>query len=227
MKIFCVGMNYAQHNRELGTLVPDLDATSNKAGASDVASVLPGTADAPTLFLKPDTALSRPDWPFFIPDWSQEVEYETELVVRINHLGKSIPERFAHRYYDEVTLGIDFTARDVQRQLAAKGQPWELAKGFDGAAYCGQTWLKLADLGRPAQDLHFSMQLNGETRQEGWTGHMLHTIDQIIAYASRFYLLKTGDLIFTGTPAGVGRVKEGDLITAQLEGQQVLEVRCK
>jgi 2-keto-4-pentenoate hydratase/2-oxohepta-3-ene-1,7-dioic acid hydratase in catechol pathway len=163
-----------------------------------------------------------------VPDWSKQIEYETELVVRINRLGKSIPERFAHRYYDEITLGIDFTARDIQRQLSQKGLPWEIAKGFDGAAYCGQQWLRLSEMpGKNVQDLHFEMQLNGETRQVGWTGDMIHTVDQIIAYASQFYLLKTGDLIFTGTPAGVGRVKEGDLITAQLEGIEVLNCRCK
>jgi len=222
MKIICVGMNYTRHNEEL------------KHTLSQVEGVNVGTQQteakhqAITLFLKPDTALTRPDWPFFVPDWSQQVEYETELVVRINRLGKSIPERFAHRYYDELTLGIDFTARDIQRQLSQKGLPWEIAKGFDGAAYCGQKWLRMADLpGKSIQDLHFEMQLNGETRQVGWTGDMLHTVDQIIAYASRFYLLKTGDLIFTGTPAGVGTVKEGDLITARLEGIDVLSCRCK
>ena len=195
MKIICVGMNYAKHNEEL------------KHTLTQIQGVKVGMPQSPveqggiTLFLKPDTALTRPDWPFFVPDWSEQIEYETELVVRINRLGKSIPERFAHRYYDEITLGIDFTARDIQRQLSQKGLPWEIAKGFDGAAYCGQQWLRLSD--------------------------MIHTVDQIIAYASQFYLLKTGDLIFTGTPAGVGRVKEGDLITAQLEGIEVLNCRCK
>lgn len=226
MKIICVGMNYAEHNKELNHSIGEVQGV--------------GSAFNPTLFLKPETAISRPDWPFFVPDWSDEIEYETELVVRINHLGKSIPERFAYRYYDEVTLGIDFTARDLQRQLKAKGLPWEISKGFDGAAYCGQTWLKkdeipgikhytakngdnVADM----QDLHFEMRLNGEVRQIGWTGDMLHTVDKIISYASHYYLLKTGDLIFTGTPAGVGRVKEGDLITASLEGIEVLNCRCK
>ena len=180
----------------------------------------------PILFLKPETAITRPDWPFFVPDWSEQITYETELVIRINHLGKSIPERFAHRYYDEVTLGIDFTARDLQQKLSLQGLPWEIAKGFDGAAYCGQKWLKVSELGS-VQDLHFEMQLNGETRQNGWTKDMLHTVDQIIAYASRYYLLKTGDLIFTGSPMGSGCVKEGDLITAQLEGIEVLNCRCK
>ncbi len=224
MKIICVGMNYAKHNEELKHTLAQVQGVS--AGVHQL-------ENAPTLFLKPETALTREDWPFFVPDWSEQVEYETEIVVRINHLGKSIPERYAHRYYDEVTLGIDFTARDIQKQLSQKGLPWEIAKGFDGASYVGK-WIKIDDLKKarntqenPIQDLHFEMQLNGETRQRGWSGDMLHTVDQIISYASQFYLLKTGDLIFTGTPAGVGRVQEGDLITASLEGMQVLECRCK
>ena len=222
MKIICVGMNYAKHNEELKHTLTQIQGV--KVGMQQS----PVEQGGITLFLKPDTALTRPDWPFFVPDWSEQIEYETELVVRINRLGKSIPERFARRYYDEITLGIDFTARDIQRQLSQKGLPWEIAKGFDGAAYCGQQWLRLSEMpGKNVQDLHFEMQLNGETRQVGWTGDMIHTVDQIIAYASQFYLLKTGDLIFTGTPAGVGRVKEGDLITAQLEGIEVLNCRCK
>lgn len=222
MKIICVGMNYAKHNEELKHTLTQIQGV--KVGMQQS----PVEQGGITLFLKPDTALTRPDWPFFVPDWSEQIEYETELVVRINRLGKSIPERFAHRYYDEITLGIDFTARDIQRQLSQKGLPWEIAKGFDGAAYCGQQWLRLSEMpGKNVQDLHFEMQLNSETRQVGWTGDMIHTVDQIIAYASQFYLLKTGDLIFTGTPAGVGRVKEGDLITAQLEGIEVLNCRCK
>ena len=241
MKIICVGMNYARHNEELKHTLQQVEGVTVNLphGAQPAASSI-------TLFLKPETALTRPDWPFFVPDWSDQIEYETELVVRISRLGKSIPERFAHRYYDEVTLGIDFTARDVQHQLSERGLPWEISKGFDGAAYCGQRWLRLDELAalrqhddtatkghsnaasrQLIQDLHFEMQLNGETRQRGWTGDMLHTVDQIIAYASQFYLLKTGDLIFTGTPAGVGRVQEGDVITAQLEGIDVLTCRCK
>ena len=222
MKIICVGMNYAKHNEELKHTLTQIQGVKVDMQQSPVEQ------GGITLFLKPDTALTRPDWPFFVPDWSEQIEYETELVVRINRLGKSIPERFAHRYYEEITLGIDFTARDIQRQLSQKGLPWEIAKGFDGAAYCGQQWLRLSEMpGKNVQDLHFEMQLNGETRQVGWTGDMIHTVDQIIAYASQFYLLKTGDIIFTGTPAGVGRVKEGDIITAQLEGIEVLNCRCK
>ena len=207
MKILAVGMNYAAHNKELNeTLLPK----------------------EPVIFSKPESAIIREGKPFFVPDFAERFDYETELVVRISKLAKNVSERFAHRYYDEITLGINFTARDIQRQLSQKGLPWEIAKGFDGAAYCGQQWLRLSEmLGKNVQDLHFEMQLNGETRQVGWTGDMIHTVDQIIAYASQSYLLKTGDLIFTGTPAGVGRVKEGDLITAQLEGIDVLNCRCK
>lgn len=236
-------MNYAEHNKELNHSIGEINGISL---ASDSDQISPSTGDRPscgtekvhpTLFLKPDTAFLRPDWPFYIPDFSNEVEYETELVVRINRLGKSIPERYAYRYYDEVTLGIDFTCRDLQRQLKAKGLPWEISKGFDSSAFCGE-WVKLKDLGiirqgegqpsgKTIQDLHFEMQLNGETRQIGWTGDMLHTVDQIIAYASRFYILKMGDLIFTGTPKGVGKLSEGDLITGQLEGRQILECRIR
>lgn len=162
MKIICVGMNYAKHNEELKHTLTQIQGV--KVGMQQS----PVEQGGITLFLKPDTALTRPDWPFFVPDWSEQIEYETELVVRINRLGKSIPERFAHRYYDEITLGIDFTARDIQRQLSQKGLPWEIAKGFDGAAYCGQQWLRLSEMpGKNVQDLHFEMQLNGETRQVG------------------------------------------------------------
>lgn len=252
MKIICVGMNYAEHNKELKHSIGEVEGitlandptnigTGNAGtltGQESITDVAAQPKFAPTLFLKPETAWLRPDWPFYIPDFSNEVEYETELVVRINRLGKSIPERYAYRYYEEVTLGIDFTCRDLQRQLKAKGLPWEISKGFDNSAFCGE-WVKLKDLGiirqgegptpseKTIQDLHFEMQLNGETRQVGWTGDMLHTVDRIISYASRFYNLKMGDLIFTGTPKGVGRVHEGDLITAQLEGKQVLECRIR
>lgn len=242
MKIICVGMNYAEHNKELNHSIGEIqgitlaDSQTETLATGEVPHS--GTDRSyPTLFLKPDTALLRSDWPFYIPDFSNEVEYETELVVRINRLGKSIPERYAHRYYDEVTVGLDFTCRDLQRQLKAKGLPWEISKGFDNSAFCGK-WIKLKDLGiireeegaptaKNIQDLNFEMQLNGETRQVGWTGNMLHTVDQIIAYASRFYILKMGDLIFTGTPKGVGKLTEGDLITASLEGRQVLECRIR
>jgi acylpyruvate hydrolase len=237
MKIFCVGMNYALHNQELTRKIGETEGISIPSSEASGCDTTKKHGD-PTIFLKPDTALLRSDWPFYIPDFSNEVEYETELVVRINRLGKGIPARFAYRYYDEVTLGIDFTCRDLQRQLKAKGLPWEISKGFDNSAFCGE-WIKLHDLGiirknegtipsdKTIQDLHFEMQLNGQLRQKGFTGDMLHSVDEIIEYISRFYLLKMGDLIFTGTPAGVGQLHEGDLITAQLEGQQVLECRIR
>lgn len=217
MKIFCVGMNYAEHNKELNHSIGEIEGVGG-----------------PTIFLKPDTALCRSDWPVYVPDFTNEFEYETELVVKICRLGKSIPARFAHRYYEEVTVGIDFTARDLQRQLKEKGLPWEISKGFDSSAFCGE-WMKLSELtlhpteaGKNGiQNLHFTMQLNGETRQIGFTGDMLHTVDEIIEYISRFYILKTGDLIFTGTPAGVGKVKEGDIITATLENHPVLECKIR
>lgn len=231
MKIICVGMNYAEHNTELNHSIGEIEGIR-------LATDKPDEKPAPTLFLKPDTALIHNDWPFYIPDFSNEVEFETELVVRINRLGKSIPERYAYRYYDEVSVGIDFTCRDLQRQLKAKGLPWEISKGFDSSAITGK-FVKLSELGivrqgegpvqseKTIQDLHFEMQLNGETRQTGFTSDMLHTVDQIIAYASRFYILKMGDLIFTGTPKGVGTLHEGDTITAQLEGRQLLECKVR
>lgn len=230
MKIFCVGMNYAEHNKELNHSIGEIQGI-HLPETSDSSGLTKGEgnpADSerghPTIFLKPDTALARNDWPVYVPDFTQEFEYETELVVKICRLGKSIPARFAHRYYEEVTVGIDFTCRDLQRQLKSKGLPWEISKGFDSSAFCGE-WVKLGN--RDIQDLHFEMQLNGETRQVGHTANMLHRVDEIIEYISRFYILKTGDLIFTGTPSGVGKLKEGDEITASLEGTQLLTCKIR
>lgn len=219
MKIICVGMNYPEHNKELNHSIGEVAGVDNK----------------PTLFLKPDTAIGKEGWPFFVPEFSNQIEYETELVVRISRLGRCIPTRFAHRYYNEVTLGIDFTARDLQKQLKAKGLPWEISKGFDGSAVCGK-FVKLEELGiateqnpegKSIQDLHFEMSLNDEIRQVGHTADMLHTVDEIVSYASQFFMLKIGDLIFTGTPKGVGTVKEGDIIKASLEGQELLTCKIK
>lgn len=195
MKIFCIDKNYRP---------------CEKSGA-------------PVLYLKPETALTREDWPFFVPDWSQQVECETHLVARINHLGKSIPERYAHRYYDEVTVGLTFTTRDIQNQLKAKGLPWEISTGFDGASYVGR-WIKIP---ATSASLHFTTSLNGQPCAEADTADMLHTIDEIVSYVSRFYLLKTGDLIFTGSPSSFGPLKEGDLISASLAGSELLQCRCK
>ena len=205
MKIIAVGMNYAPHVQEMGhTEVPA----------------------EPVIFLKPDTALLRTGWPFFVPDFSQEVHYEAEVVVRICRLGRSIAERFAHRYYDAVSVGIDFTARDLQRELRAKGLPWELSKAFDGSAAVGQ-FVPLEELGGEIQRLDFSLSIDGREVQCGHTTDMTHTVDQIISYASQYFTLRTGDLIYTGTPAGVGPVCPGQHLEGFLQGRKVLDFHIK
>ena len=205
MKIFAIGMNYAQHNKEL-------DGTLYKP-------------ETPVVFTKADSALLKDRKPFFVPDFMGRIDYETELVVRISRLGKGISQRFAHRYYDAVTVGIDFTARDLQQKLRAQGLPWELCKGFDGSAALGE-WVPIERF-RSVDALHFHLDRNGKTVQEGCTSDLLFKVDELIAYISSFFTLKTGDLIYTGTPAGVGPVAIGDYLEGYLEGQKVLEVRCK
>jgi 2-keto-4-pentenoate hydratase/2-oxohepta-3-ene-1,7-dioic acid hydratase in catechol pathway len=177
--------------------------------------------------MKPDTALLRNNDPFYVPDFSHRVDYECELVVRINRVGRAIAQKFAHRYYSEVGLGIDFTARDLQSEAIANGLPWEACKAFDRSAALSPEFLKLADLGGNVGDLHFEMALNGELRQKGWTGDMIFPVDKIIAHVSRFVTLKMGDLIYTGTPVGVGRVEPGDRLTASLEGRELFDFRIK
>jgi 2-keto-4-pentenoate hydratase/2-oxohepta-3-ene-1,7-dioic acid hydratase in catechol pathway len=177
--------------------------------------------------MKPDTALLRNNDPFYIPDFSSRVDYECELVVRIDRVGRAIAPKFAHRYYNEVGLGIDFTARDLQHEAIAAGLPWEACKAFDRSAALSAGFLPLAGLGRGVQDLNFEMALNGEVRQRGHTAEMIHTVNEIIAHVSRFVTLKMGDLIFTGTPAGVGPVAIGDRITASLEGCRLLDFMVK
>ncbi len=198
-------MNYPAHNKELhGTLL---------------------NTEEPVVFTKADSALLTGGKPFFLPDFTERCDYETELVVRINHLGRSIPERFAHRYYDEVTVGVDFTARDVQQRLRQNGLPWDLSKGFDGSAAVGQ-WIPIEEL--PAvQNLHFHLDVNGQTVQQGDTAEMTFGVDRLVAFISQYFTLKTGDLIFTGTPAGVGPVQIDDHLTGYLEGQKVLEFNVK
>ena len=181
-----------------------------------------GCPPEPIWFLKPDTALLRNNDPFYIPAFSQEVHYECELVVRIGRVGKSIAERFAHRYYDEVGLGIDFTARDLQRQAAAEGLPWERSKAFDRSAAISPEFVSLQELGGDVQKLRFTLEVNGQTRQTGDTRQMLFTVDRIIAAVSRYMTLRMGDLIYTGTPAGVGPVRPGDNLRAVLEGRELL-----
>ena len=208
MKIFAVGMNYAQHNKEL-----------------DGAFYKP---ESPVIFTKADSALLKDGKPFFIPDWSDQVDYETELVVRISRLGKGISERFAHRYYDAVTVGIDFTARDWQREARQKGLPWEICKGFDGSAVIGE-WVPLGEEGHalPLDATHFHLDINGQTVQRGFSGDMLYRIDELISYISRFFTLKTGDLLFTGTPVGVGPVHIDDHLEGWLEDRKVLDFYCR
>ncbi|MCH5334186.1 MAG: fumarylacetoacetate hydrolase family protein [Alistipes sp.] len=204
MKIICIGRNYAEHAAELGNALPD-------------------TGGEPIFFMKPDTALLRNNDPFYIPRFSQDLHYECELIVKINRVGRAIEERFAHRYYDEVGLGIDFTARDVQRRAMELGLPWESAKAFDRSAAVSPEFIPLEQLGGDVQRLHFEMSIDGQVRQRGDTGMMIFTVDRIIAAVSRYITLRTGDLIFTGTPAGVGPVHEGENLTATLEGRTMLD----
>ena len=203
MKIICIGRNYADHAAELND------------GAE-----LP---KEPLFFLKPDTALLRNNDPFYIPSFSNEVHYECELVVRITRLAKCMDVKFASRCYEEVGLGIDFTARDLQREAIAKGLPWELCKGFDHSAALSNQFVPLAELGGDVQNLEFEMELNGEVRQRGFTKDMLFTVDKIIAHVSKYMTLRIGDLIFTGTPVGVGAVKPGDNIKARIGGHTLLD----
>jgi len=203
MKIICIGRNYSEHAKELGNETPK----------------------EPVFFLKPDTAISPKGHPFFIPDFSNNVQHEVELVVRINRLGKHIEERFAHEYYKQIGLGIDFTARDIQQEVKEKGLPWEKAKGFDGSAVISRKYVDKKDL--KLDDLNFSLKKNETVVQSGNTQQMLFNIDQIIAYISQFYTLKIGDLIFTGTPAGVGQVNPGDVLEGFIEEQKMFEIKVR
>lgn len=201
MKIIAIGMNYSLHCKELHVDEP-----------------LP---QEPVVFMKPDSALLKDSKPFFIPDFCQQIDYETELVVRINRLGKNISERFAHRYYDAVTVGIDFTARDLQKKLRAGALPWELCKSFDNSAAIGDfiSIDKFSDV----QQLSFHLDIDGQTVQRGNTQDMIFRIDTLIAYISQFMTLKIGDLIFTGTPVGIGPVKIGNHLEGYLEDKKVLD----
>ena len=205
MKIFAVGMNYLDNTKEL-----------------DVSLFKP---EEPVIFTKADSAVLKDHKPFFIPDHMGRIDYETEIVVRISKLGKNISERFAHRYYDAVTVGIDFTARELQKKLRSEGKPWDLCKGFDGSAALGE-WVSL-DKFRDIQALHFHLDINGNTVQEGCTSDMLYRVDQLIAYISQYFTLKTGDILYTGTPAGVGPVHIDDHLEGYIEDRKVLEFNCK
>ncbi len=201
MKILCVVRNYAPHAKEMQSAVPT----------------------EPVFFMKPDSALNQKQTPFFYPDFSQDVQHEAELVVKINRLGKCIQPEFAHKYYDSVALGIDFTARDIQKGFKERSMPWLLAKGFDGSAVMGP-FVKLEELGKPINDLNFDLKVNGTLVQQGNSGDMIFDVDHLIAYVSRFITLRTGDLIYTGTPAGVGPVQIGDHLVGTVEGRPMLEL---
>ncbi|MEE2772682.1 MAG: fumarylacetoacetate hydrolase family protein [Bacteroidota bacterium] len=204
MKIICVGRNYTEHIAELANEKPD----------------------EPVLFMKPDTSVLLKKQPFFIPDFSTDVHYEVEVLVRINKIGKHIQPKFAHKYYEEIGLGIDFTARDLQQKLKEKGLPWEKAKGFDGAAVIGSRWINKAELG-DVDHLDFRLEKNEEVVQKSNTSHMLWKIDELIAYLSTYFTLKIGDVIFTGTPAGVGPVAAEDQLTGFLQDKKMFSIKIK
>jgi len=205
MKILCVGMNYPQHNKEQDN---------------------PLVTEEPVIFSKPESSMIRDGKPFFIPDFAERFDYETELVVRICRQGKSISERFAYRYYDAVTVGIDFTARDLQDKLRAKGHPWDLCKGFDGSAVVGN-WVELSDLKANINNINFHLDIDGKTVQSGCTKDMTHSVDRIVSFVSNYFTLKQGDIIFTGTPSGIGPVSEDQHLTAYMEDRKVLEFNVK
>lgn len=204
MKILAVGLNYESHNVEMKNAFQ---------------------SEEPVIFMKPESAQLKDGKPFFIPDFSEEIHYETEIVVKIDRLGKNIAEEFAHRYYHELTVGIDFTARDLQRNLKQLGLPWEKAKGFDNSAAIGNFVSK--DEFPDVQNINFHLDINSKIVQQGNTRDMIYSIDKIIAYVSKFFTLKIGDLIFTGTPAGVGPVKIDDHLTGYIENQKILEFNIK
>jgi len=204
MKIICIGRNYVAHAKELNNEVPG----------------------EPVFFMKPDSSLLRNNDPFYIPGWTTDVHHEIELVLKINRIGKNIEKQFAHRYYHEIGLGIDFTARDVQQKLKEKGLPWEKAKAFDQAAVLGNTFIKKEELA-DAENIQFKLKVNGNTVQDGNSNLMIFSFDDIVSYVSQFVTLKIGDLIYTGTPAGVGPVKIGDRLEGFLEDKKLLDFEIK
>lgn len=203
MKIICIGRNYVAHAKELGNEVPT----------------------EPVIFLKPDTALLKNNDPFYYPGFSKDIHHEVELVLRISREGKNIEPQFAHKYYDQIGLGIDFTARDLQSKAKSKGLPWDLAKGFNGSAPVSK-FIKAEEI-ENKENINFKLLVNGEERQNGNTQNMLFNFGDILAYISKFILLKTGDLIFTGTPEGVSAVNIGDRLEGFIEDQKMLDFEVK
>ena len=204
MKIICIGRNFSEHAEELGNKKPS----------------------EPVIFLKPDTALLRNNDPFFIPDFSTEIHHEVEIEVKINRLGKNIQPKFAHKYYSEIGLGIDFTARDLQFKLSDEGLPWEKAKAFDSSAVISKKFMVKSELG-DLENLTFRLEKNGQKVQEGNTNKMIFNIEEIICYVSKFFTLKIGDLIYTGTPSGVGKVSINDELTGYLKNNKLFNFKVK
>lgn len=203
MKIICVGRNYVEHIKELNNEAPK----------------------DPVLFLKPDTSILLKKQPFFIPEFSNEVHHEVEILVKINRIGKHIDRKFAHKYYDEIGLGIDFTARDLQSKLKEKGLPWEKAKAFDGAAVVGE-FLSKNDF-KNIDDINFRLEKNDKVQQKGNTSLMLWKIDTLIEYISKYFTLKIGDIIFTGTPSGVAKVNPNDILKGFIEEKEIFSIKIK
>lgn len=204
MKIICIGKNYIDHIKELGGNIPA----------------------KPVFFLKPDTAVLPKRHAFYIPEYSKEIHYETELVLRICKVGKYIETKFAHTYYNEIGLGFDFTARDLQRECVKNGLPWEIAKAFDHSAPIGSKFINKSNF-NDLEKINFHLNINEKTVQKGFSGDMIFNFDTIISYVSKFITLKMGDLIFTGTPAGVGAIKSGDILEGYLENEKLLNVKVK
>lgn len=203
MKIFAIGQNYAEHNKELNSRNPV----------------------EPVVFMKPDTALLKNNKPFYIPDFTTELHYETELIVKFNRLGKNIDPVFSNRYYAEIGLGVDFTARDVQRKLKAEGKPWEISKAFDNSAVIGN-FLPVTELG-DVQNIRFRLDLNGKNVQNGNSSDMIFPINELVGYVSRFFTIKIGDLLFTGTPVGVGKVAIGDRLEGYIFDKKMFDFYIK
>ena len=203
MKIICVGLNYLSHIKELNLAIPD----------------------APVFFLKPDTAMTIRNRPFFLPDFSNQIDYEVELLFKINKVGKSIQKKYAHTYYDEIGLGVDFTARDIQKKVFAESLPWEISKAFDGSAVMSKFYPKTQF--QNLDNLDFSLKLNDKIVQTGNTVDMLFNIDSIIEYVSQFITLKIGDIIFTGTPSGIGKVAINDRLEGYIEQEKAFDFRVK
>lgn len=204
MKIFAIGLNYDAHNKELKRTFE---------------------SEEPVLFMKPDTALLKDGKPFMLPDFSKEMHYETEIVVKINRLGKNIATKFAHRYYNEITVGIDFTARDLQQKQKERGLPWEISKSFDNSAAIGK-FIPINEID-DIQNLNFHLDINGKTVQQGNTQDMIYSVDKIISYISSFFTVKIGDLIFTGTPSGIGPVAINDHLQGYIEDRKLLDFKVK